>query len=96
MCYNAVGFGEWGEGLTPDIDLTEANSIGVSDEHYPIPRAAWGDLSHDIGLAAAVASVTGKKVGTADVEISRLSSKSLPTIELTRPFEGIRYDVPEE
>lgn len=96
MCYNAVGFGEWGEGLTPDIDLTEANSIGVSDEHYPIPRAAWGDLSHDIGLAAAVASVTGKKVGTADVEISRLSSKSLPTIELTRPFEGIRYDIPEE
>lgn len=96
MCYNAKGFGEWGEGLNPDIDLSASNSIGVSDEHYPLPRAAWGDMSHDIGLVAAVASVTGKKVGSAERQIARLSSKPTPTIKVERPAEGIRYDVVEE
>lgn len=62
MCYNAQGFGDYGEGIEPDVDLTTENSFGVSDEYYPLPRCTWGDLSHDIGLAVAVASVTGKKI----------------------------------
>lgn len=62
MCYNAVGFGDYGEGLEPDVELRAENSFGVSDEYYPLPRCEWGDMSHDIGLAVAVASVTGKKI----------------------------------
>lgn len=38
MCFNAKGFGEWGEGIAPDVDLTsETNEYGVSDSNYPLP-----------------------------------------------------------
>lgn len=96
MCYNAKGFGAWGEGLVPDIDLTAKNSIGVSDEHYPIPRAAWGDINHDIALAAAVASVTGRRVSTSAVEITRCGVVPVTTLDVDRPFVGVRNYVAEE
>ena len=95
MCYNAKGFGEWGEGLVPDIDLTTKNAMGISDEHYPLPRAAWGDMSYDIGLATAVASVTGKKVSTASIATTRQGTTIAPAIKMQRAIEGIRY-YPEE
>ena len=95
MCYNAVGFGDWGEGLTPDIDLTQKNAMGVSDEHYPLPRTSWGDMSHDIGLAAAVAHVTGQKIGTASITTTRMGGNITPAIEIDREGEGIRFYLEE-
>lgn len=63
MCFNAKGFGDWGEGIVPDIDLTkENNEAGVSDKNYPLPRADWGDYNHDIALAVALAKITGRSV----------------------------------
>lgn len=91
MCFDAKGFGGWGEGIVPDVDLTKGdNSIGVSDEHYPLPRAEWGDARYDIALAAALASVTGRGVTTGP-EPSLLSSEELLTIDLNHPVKGIRY-----
>ena len=91
MCYNAVGFGEYGEGLEPDIDLCKENKYGVSDEHYPLPRCEWGSVESDIALAVAVASVTGKSVSqgsktraTDSVEVSGSD------IAMPRPLVGAR------
>ena len=63
MCFNAKGFGDWGEGITPDIDLTaEENEMGIHDKNYPMPRADWGDEEHDLALIAALAKITGRRV----------------------------------
>lgn len=88
MCFNAKGFGGWGEGITPDIDLTTENEIGPSDENYPIPRTEWGDITHDIGLVAAIASVTGKKVSTADTRSLAYECELKPSIAIERPAAG--------
>lgn len=64
MCFNAKGFGAWGDGITPDIDLSEDNALGIKDASYPIPRADWGDATHDVGLAAAIATLTGSNATT--------------------------------
>lgn len=95
MCVNAKGFGEWGEGITPDIDLSMDNTMGVKDEYFPMPRAEWGDLSYDIGLVAAVASVTGKKISTSDYSATRANIAITPTIAVDRPFVGTLYEVEE-
>ncbi len=91
MCYNAVGFGEYGEGIEPDIDLCEENKYGVSDEHYPLPRCEWGNVNNDIALAVAVASVTGKSVSqgskTRVVEGVEVSGSDLA---MPRPLVGVR------
>ena len=66
MCFNAKGFGDWGEGITPDIDLTaEDNELGIHDKNFPLPRADWGDEEHDLALIAALSKITGKKVSIA-------------------------------
>lgn len=96
MCYNAKGFGSWGEGITPDIDLSVDNKLGVKDEYFPMPRSSWGDLSYDIGLAAAVASITGKKVSTATPTATRSDDGYMPAMRLERPFVGTLYEVPEQ
>lgn len=62
MCYNAKGFGDYGEGIEADVDLTKENSYGVSDEYYPLPRCEWGELRYDIALATAVAAITGRSI----------------------------------
>lgn len=96
MCVNAKGFGAWGEGITPDVDLSVDNAMGVTDEYFPMPRTVWGDMSYDIGLAAAVASVTGKKISTSDVGITRANADITPAIDVDRPFVGALYEVAEE
>lgn len=91
MCYNAEGFGDYGEGIAPDVDLTAQNAFGVSDEFYPLPRCAWGDISHDIGLAVAVASITGKSITQAETsracggDVVELTDMAMP-----RPLVGAR------
>ncbi len=66
MCFNAKGFGDWGEGIIPDIDLTdETNALGLHDKNYPLPRADWGDEEYDIALVAALSKITGRKVNIA-------------------------------
>ena len=90
MCFNAKGFGDWGEGIVPDIDLTDdANEMGVSDRNYPLPRADWGDYNHDIALAVAVAKITGKNVSMSS---TRSSSAELTKSDISMPceVEGIR------
>ena len=86
MCFNAKGFGEWGEGITPDIVLTEDNTYGIKDELYPLPRCPWGDLNNDIALKVAVAHITGTHVAS-----TRHTEALTPTatIEIERPQQGI-------
>ena len=91
MCLDAKGFGDWGEGIIPNVDLTVENAMGVSDELYPMPRCRWGELSHDIALAAAVASVTGRSIGTAPRTRFSVEGELTPAYEVEAPFEGIRY-----
>lgn len=62
MCYNAKGFGDYGDGLAVDIDLCNGNSYDITDEYYPLPRCEWGDMEHDIALICSVADITGGKV----------------------------------
>lgn len=85
MCFNAKGVGDWGEGITPDIDLRAAdNGIGVHDANYPIPRTKWGDMGYDIALASALSHITGK-------QIAPLSTR---TEELFDNFESLAIDCP--
>lgn len=88
MCFNAKGYGDWGKGIAPDIDLTTDNAIGISDSNYPIPRAEWGDRGYDIGLVAAIASVTGQKVSTSATRSTATDSALAPAIALCRPARG--------
>ncbi len=88
MCYNSEGFGGYGEGIIPDVDLTTENSYGVSDEFYPLPRTSWGDVSHDIGLATAVASITGKKIAQSETS-TRAFAARCEASELTMPREFV-------
>lgn len=90
MCFNAKGFGDWGEGIEPDIDLTnDSNEMGVSDKNYPLPRADWGDINHDIALAAAVAHITDKSISTSS---TRSSCETLLKSDISMPHEveGVR------
>ena len=89
MCFDAKGFGDWGEGITPDVDLTVENELGVSDKNYPLPRADWGDQTHDIGLVAALAKVTGRKISTPATR-SEVGFEVLDVERLSRPVEGVR------
>lgn len=88
MCFNAKGFGGWGEGIVADINLTSDNEIGVSDSSYPIPRTEWGDTAHDIGLVAAIASLTGKKVSTSATRSLALDNELCPAFDIERPIAG--------
>lgn len=86
MCFNAKGFGEWGEGITPDIVLTEDNTYGIKDSLYPLPRCPWGDLNNDIALKVAVAHITGTPIAS-----TRHTAALTPTatIEIERQQQGI-------
>ena len=91
MCFNAKGFGDWGEGITPDIDLTnEANTMGVSDKNFPLPRCDWGDANHDIALAATIADITGKKISQSATRAMLHSTSLTPAVSIAKPIEGIR------
>lgn len=93
MCFNAKDFGAWGDGIEADINLKASNAIGVKDDIYPLPRAAWGDAQHDIGLAAAIAHITGKSLeqGERQALATRAAmSNGTMTIDLPQPMQGIR------
>ncbi len=89
MCFNAKGYGDWGEGIVPDIDLTsEDNEYGVCDKNYPLPRTTWGDYQHDIALATALAKLTGKSLTQPATRSSVAIEAS--DISLPREVEGMR------
>lgn len=91
MCFNAKGFGDWGEGIVPDVDLTvESNEYGVSDNYYPLPYTEWGDLKRDIGLAVAVADITGQKISQKGITRSNADENIAIATTVARPVEGIR------
>jgi hypothetical protein len=91
MCFNAKGFGDWGEGIVPDVDLTqEDNELGVYDKNYPLPRADWGDYNHDIALAAAIAKITGKGISQSATRATAESNTLTPATSIAKPMEGIR------
>ena len=90
MCFNAKGVGDWGEGITPDIDLRAAdNGIGVHDANYPIPRTKWGDMGYDIALVAAISHITGKHI-TQSATRSEQQFESFESMGLDYPISGIR------
>lgn len=95
MCFNAKGFGDYGEGIAPDYDMIEGNSWGVIDEYYPLPYCGWGDYSNDAALMVAVANITGAL--PADIASTRgvASSTFEPRYTLARPFIGTTVLVEE-
>lgn len=91
MCFNDKGFGDWGEGITPDIDLTsESNGTGVSDANYPLPRADWGDVQHDIALAVAIADITGKSISQTRTRTTKCAPRYSDVKMIPKAAEGIR------
>ena len=91
MCFNAKGFGDWGEGIVPDVDLTaESNEYGVYDNYYPLPYTEWGDLKRDIGLAVAVADITGQKISQKGITRGNADENIAIATTVARPVEGIR------
>ena len=90
MCFNAKGYGDWGEGIVPDVDLTtEENEYGVCDKNYPLPRTTWGDYQHDIALATALAKLTGKSLSAPATRSSSIAIEA-SNLSLPREIEGIR------
>ncbi|MBR5595560.1 MAG: PDZ domain-containing protein [Alistipes sp.] len=91
MCFNAKGFGGWGDGIVPDVDLTvEGNEYGVYDQYYPLPYTEWGDLKRDIGLAVAVADVTGQKISQKGITRGRADEDIAIATTMARPVVGTR------
>lgn len=91
MCFNAKGFGDWGEGITPDIDLTSSSNIsGVYEEYYPMPYADWGDSKHDIALAVALADITGKSISQKGITRSDSERDVAVATVMARPVVGTR------
>ena len=91
MCFNAKGFGDWGEGITPDIDLTSSSNIsGVYDEYYPLPYTDWGDSRRDIALAVALADITGKSISQKEITRSDYESDVAVAMTMARPVVGTR------
>ena len=94
MCFNAKGFGDWGNGIEPDIDLTANNDFGVKDELYPLPAADWGNAKYDIALAVALAEVTGKSVSVGGE--TRSSTPLTEAVTIEAQFKGICVYVDEQ
>lgn len=91
MCYNAKGFGDYGEGITPDWDLTVENGSGLTDKNYPLPRCQWGNKEADIALTAAISAITGAPVANPTTRTA--TSIDLRIEEhLPRQFVGIRNE----
>lgn len=90
MCFDAKGNGAWGDGIKPDIDLTEeGNEVGITDANYPAPRAHWGNIGKDLALATAVAKITGEGL---DVALTRAYDRevSLSNLTIARKIEGVK------
>lgn len=88
MCFDAKGFGDWGEGIVPDVDLTSSsNKYGVYDEYYPLPYTDWGDTSRDIALAVAIADITGRGITQKSVTRGEDNDITIATT-IARPVKG--------
>lgn len=92
MCYNAKGFGDYGEGIAPDIDITVQNTLGITDERYPLPRAGWASREDAAYVAALVAATDAQP--TRAVEFS-MQDVGEDEITLPRPLVGTRIVVEE-
>ena len=91
MCFDAKGFGGWGEGVVPDVELTlQSNKYGVYDEYYPLPYTAWGDSKRDIGLAVALADITGKAISQKEITRNSMEEDIAIATTVARPVMGTR------
>ena len=91
MCFDAKGFGDWGEGIEPDVDLkSSANKYGVYDEYYPLPYTDWGDSKRDIGLAVALADITGRAISQKGLTRSEVEADIAIATTIVRPVVGTR------
>lgn len=88
MCYNAKGFGDYGEGITPDIDVVNENQWGINDEYYPLPRCDWGVIEGDVALAIAVAKITGTTPSSLLSTRAEQAPSIVPRSTIERPFIG--------
>lgn len=95
MCFNAKGFGDYGEGIAPDLDMVADNSWGVIDEYYPLPRCGWGDYTNDAALRVAIANITGSLPANATSTRGTASSGVEPYDTLARPYIGTTLLVEE-
>lgn len=91
MCFDAKGFGDWGEGIVPDVDLrSSANKYGVYDEYYPLPYTEWGDSRRDIALAVALADITGRSITQKEITRSAVEADFGIATTIARPMVGVR------
>lgn len=104
MCFNAKGFGEFGEGIKPDIDVSTENSLDLTDKNYPLPRCAWGakgDAAYVAALAMTLnidATTTANKPSNAALAATSLTTSnecSYDEVTLPRRFVGTRIIVEE-
>ena len=84
MCFNAKGFGEWGDGIAADIDAK------ALDKNYPLPAAPWGSsyVEYDAALALALESVGYEPITTASTRA--IGDVEWPTAAtIVKPTKGI-------
>lgn len=99
MCFNAKGFGEFGDGIEPDIDVSVENSLDLTDKNYPLPRCAWGGRGDAAYVAAlAMALNSGGTTPANDISNASLSATTpavsdewrYDEVSLPRRFIGTR------
>lgn len=91
MCFNAKGFGQWGDGIAPDVDLcSKSNKYGIYNESYPLPYTHWGDMQYDIALIVALAEITGKPISGQSVTRSRVDENIAVVLQMPCPEAGIK------
>lgn len=88
MCFNAKGFGDWGEGIAPDYDITAENPFGLQDTNYPLPNGDWGDQRNDPALAVALMVISGN-VATSLTTTRSTTPWFDTTTSLDRPAMGM-------
>lgn len=80
MCLDAKGFGDWGDGIQPDVD------VKAIDPNYPLPYAPWGS-QQDAALYAALESIGC----TATAPTRALVGESYaPAATIAEPLIGMR------
>ena len=95
MCYNAKGFGAYGDGIAPDVNVAFENVWECSDEYYPLPRCDWGDIDGDVALEMALSFIVKCEPEYASATRSELSLSIEPQTYIERPFIGATLDCEE-
>ena len=85
MCFNAKGFGEWGDGVAADVD---AKAV---DEYYPMPYVPWGSnyVEYDVALRLALEHL-GLHFGDATRGGDIVREAYPVAADIATPVEGIR------